>query len=390
MRIGAQTIVGQQRVKEELAAILESGRLAHAYLFSGPPGVGKKALALAFAEAINGVTNLNPPHPDATSRKRNWHIHPDIHLFLPMPREHTETERNERIGWVAEDPYAIVDFGNRPGSGGADNKNRNAFYSIDYYHDRIRPSVSLSPNEGRRTVVVITNVEHMRDKVANAFLKLLEEPPPEVVFLLVTDRINQLLPTILSRCQLIRCQALSKADVKAALMERDGHPDTDAEYLARITGGNYAMARYLDMAVLKDIRSDIVAFLRAAYTLDPRPIVDIAAKWSSTLNNEAQRSVLNLMEIFLRDLIQYRATGDATLLTNADLADVIIKFTGSLPDARLEDMVAQIEEGRERFSVNVQTRVWYTVLAFRFSALMRGDDPVVPDDQPWLHLPALA
>lgn len=390
MRIGTDTIVGQNRVKEELSSILESDRLAHAYLFSGPPGVGKKALALAFAEAVNGITNLNPPHPGATSAKRNWHIHPDIHLFLPMPREHSETERLERIAMVAEDPYAVVDFGNRPGSGGSDSKNRNAFYSTDYYHDFIRPSVLLSPNEGRRTVVVIANMELMRENVANAFLKLLEEPPPDVVFLLVTDRINQLLPTITSRCQLIRCQALSKADVKEALVSRDGHSDADADYLARITGGNYALARFLDMDQLKEIRTDIVAFLRASYTLDPRPILDIAAKWSGTLNNEAQRSVLNLMEVFLRDLVQYRATGDVSFLTNADLADVITKFTGSLRDARLDDMVALIEEGRELFTVNIQTKVWYTVLAFRFSALMRGDEPVVPHDEPWLHLPALA
>lgn len=388
MRIGSQSVVGQKRVKEELASILDSGRLGHAYLFSGPPGVGKKALALAFAEAINGITNLNAPHPTATSSKRNWHIHPDIHLFLPMPREHSESERSERICMVADDPYAIVDFGNRPGSG-ADGKNRNAFYSTEYYHDVMRPSVMLSPNEGERTVVVIANVELMRDNVANAFLKLLEEPPKDVVFLLVTDRINHLLPTILSRCQLIRCQALTHGEVKEALIGRDGRSEADADYLARVTAGNYAMARYLDMGLLAEIRSEIVAFLRASYTLDARPILEISTRWATTLNIEAQRSVLNLMEVFLRDLIHFRATGDASRLTNADQADIIAKFTGGLRDARLDGMIAQIAEGRTLFGVNIQTKVWYTVLAFRFSALMRGEDPTVPDGKPWLHMPAL-
>ena len=389
MRIGSESVVGQKRVKEELTSILDSGRLGHAYLFSGPPGVGKKALALAFAEAINGITNLNPPHPTATSSKRNWHIHPDIHLFLPMPREHSEFERSERISMVADDPYAIVDFWNRPG-GGSYGKNRNAFYSTEFYHDSIRPRVMLSPNEGQRTVIVIANVELMRDNVANAFLKLLEEPPRDVVFLLVTDRINQLLPTILSRCQLIRCQALTHGEVKEALVSRDGRSEADADYLARVTAGNYAMARYLDMGLLAEIRSEIVAFLRASYTLDPKPILEISTRWATTLNNEAQRSVLNLMEVFLRDLIHYRATGEASLLTNADQADIIAKFTGSLRDARLDVMIDQVAEGRALFAVNIQTKVWYTVLAFRFSALMRGEDPTVPEDQPWLHMPALA
>lgn len=390
MRIGRDTIIGQNRVKDELAQILDSGRLGHAYLFSGPSGVGKKALALAFAEAINGVTHLNPPHPSATSNKRNWRIHPDIHLFLPMPAEHSVSERLERIDMLADDPYAVVDFGNRPSTGGtSDTKNRNAFFSTDYFHEEIRPSVFLKPNEGRRTVVVIANVELMKDKVANAFLKLLEEPPEDVVFLLITDQFNLLLPTIVSRCQVLRCQALSNTEIRDALIERDGRSEADAAYLARISGGNYSMARFYDLDALKQIRVDIIAFLRAAYTQDPEPIVDISTKWSTQFNNEAQRAILNLMEVFLRDLILYRASADESLLTNVDQIDVISRFVGSLSDARLDDMVEQIASGRPLFGVNIQSKVWYTVLALRFSALMRGHDTAIPDHEPWAHMPAL-
>ncbi len=388
MRIGRDTIVGQHRVKEELEQILTSRRVAHAYLFAGPAGVGKKVLALAFAEALNGVSNLNPPHDSATSPKSSWHTHPDVHVFLPMPSRVGESELRERVALLAKDPYAIVDFGMRP-SLHSDNesKNRVAFYSVDYYHDEIRPAFSLKPNEGAYTVVVLCGIEKMHEKVANAFLKSLEEPPENVVFLLITDRFNALLPTIVSRCQTLRCQALSEDDVATALETRDGLSRADAGYLARISNGNYGLARFYDVETLRETRDEIVEFLRASYIQDPKPILNIALKWSQ-LNSDGQQLLLNLLEVFLRDILFFRASGDDAKITNLDQKEVIRRFVASLQNARLEDMIAEIHDGRRLYASNVNTKIWFTVLALRFGALMRGQNKAIPDGESWKHLPA--
>ncbi len=389
MEIGKESILGQARVKEELGQIIASERVSHAYLFTGPVGVGKKALALAFAEALNGVRNLNPLGEYATSTKSSWIKHPDIHVFIPLPSVVSQTELRERLMMLAEDPYAVVDFGLRPALGNdADSKNRNAFYSVPYYHEEIRPSMFLKPNEGRYTVVIITGIEKMQEKVANAFLKLLEEPPEDVVFLLVTDQFNLLLPTIVSRCQILRCQALTTEEIGGALQQRDGRTQADAEYLARVSAGNYSLARFYDVESLRSIRNEIVDFLRASYLMDPKPILDIALKWSSQHNSEAQQQILNLLEIFLRDLLLYRATGDETRITNLDQKDVIAKFVGSLQNARIEDMITEIHEGRKQYASNVNSKIWFTVLALRYGALMRGSDTTITDETAWKHLPA--
>jgi DNA polymerase-3 subunit delta' len=388
MRIGLDSIVGQHRVKEELEQILTSRRVSHAYLFAGPPGVGKKALALAFAEALNGVTNLNPPDPSATSAKSSWYTHPDVHVFLPMPSKVNENELRERVALLAKDPYAIVDFGMRP-SLHSDNesKNRVAFYSVEYYHNEIRPRFALKPNEGTYSVVVLCGIEKMHEKVANAFLKSLEEPPQNVVFLLITDRFNALLPTIVSRCQTLRCQALSEDDIAHALQHRDGLDRADAEYLARISNGNYGLARYYDVETLRETRNEIVEFLRASYIQDPKPILNIALKWSQ-LNSDGQQLLLNLLEVFLRDILFFRASGDDAKITNLDQKEVIRKFVGSLQNARLEEMIQQIHDGRRLYASNVNTKIWFTVLSLRFGSLMRGQDMAITEDDAFKHLPA--
>lgn len=389
MEIGKESILGQARVKEELGQIIARERVSHAYLFTGPVGVGKKALALAFAEALNGVQNLNPAGDYATSTKSSWNKHPDIHVFIPLPSNVTQTELRERLTMLAEDPYAVVDFGLRPALGNeTESKNRNAFYSVDYYRDDIRPSMFLKPNEGRYTIVILTGIEKMQEKVANAFLKLLEEPPEDVVFLLVTDNFNQLLPTIVSRCQILRCQALTTDEICEALEKRDGRSKDDAEYLARVSAGNYSLARFYDVDSLRLIRNEIVDFLRASYLMDPKPILDIALKWSTQHHSEGQLQILNLLEIFLRDLLLFRATGDETRITNLDQKDVVAKFVGSLQNARIEEMITEILQGRQLYATNVNSKIWLTVLALRYGALMRGNDTTITDETAWKHLPA--
>src|SRR5690606_38145328 len=90
-----------------------------------------------------------------------------------------------RVEMLAEDPYAVVDFGRVPSLDGGDKgKNRRSFYPLEYYEKEIRPAAFLAPNEGRRTVIILKRIETMRKEVANAFLKLLEEPPDQVMFVL--------------------------------------------------------------------------------------------------------------------------------------------------------------------------------------------------------------
>src|SRR6056297_3256301 len=154
---GDERLVGQQLAKEHIERLMGSGRISHAYLFSGPAGVGKTAFALAFAEVLNGIDHLTNLGNQAFSKKSTWFTHPDIHVFIPVPTSFTIDELRLRLEMLKKDPYEIVDFSLRPSiTDESSSKNLRAFYPIDYFHEEIRPKAFLKPNEGRKTVIIMT------------------------------------------------------------------------------------------------------------------------------------------------------------------------------------------------------------------------------------------
>ncbi|MEX2600265.1 MAG: RuvB-like domain-containing protein [Balneolaceae bacterium] len=396
INVGDRRLVGQSQAREQIRRTLQSGRMGHAYLFTGPAGSGKTAFALAFAELLNGIDNLTDLKGAATTRKPNWFSHPDIHLFIPLPTAVTKSdtkkhqELRSRLELLRDDPYEIVDFRLRPAlhekSG---SKNRQAFYPIDYYREDIRTKSYLKPNEGNYTVVILTDIELMRDEASNSFLKLLEEPPENVIFLMTTGNEDRLLPTILSRCQQIRLNPLAEKEIAAALEAHEGYSSEEARFMARIADGNYAITRFFDLEALRTTRDEILSFLRKAYVQDVAALLTMIQDWQSKLNTEGQIALCNSLELLLRDILVYRESGDEEMITNIDQKSVIAAFCDALPDARIMDMISHLGQLKPLLFQNVQFKFVFTVLAIRFGFLMRGRDPYIPEGEEWRHLPAL-
>ncbi len=389
IEFGNRRLVGQHRAKNQISRMLDSGRIGHAYLISGPKGSGKTPFALALAEAVNGINHITDLGEAGFSKYSSWFNHPDIHVFIPKPTSADISELRERLELLATDPYEIISFAQRPSlnkEGGS--KNLQAFYPIDYFRDEIRTVARLRPNEGNRVIIVITQVETMRKEAANAFLKLLEEPSDNLMFILTTSSYESLLPTITSRCQHIPLAVLNTAEVQEGLIKIDGLNEDDASYLARVSNGNYAATRFYDMDRLKNDRESVVNFLRFSYSQDAQELSRIAQDWQSKMNIESLISLTNLMEMYLRDLMIYRETENDSLLTNVDQVNSISKFVSALKDARLEDMIQELDATRPMLRQNVSSKLIFTVLSLRFSSLMRGQDAVISSKDPWKHLPA--
>ncbi len=391
IKFGNRRLIGQKRAKEQIERMLESDRIGHAYLISGPSGSGKTAFALALAEAINGIDHLSELGEYTKSKKSSWFPHPDIHVFIPKPTSAGIDEIRQRLELLSQDPYEIISFAQRPSiDDDGSSKNLQVFYPVDYFRDEIRPAARFRPNEGDRVVIIMTQVETMRKETANAFLKLLEEPSDRLMFILTTESYESLLPTITSRCQHIPLGTLSPKDVEHGLIDVDGLSADDASYLARVSGGNYAMTRFFDVSRLKQDRESIVQYLRLAFSQDAAELSKLCQDWQSSNNIEGLIALTNLMEMYIRDLFVFKETSNEKLVVNIDQLESVKKFVSALNDARLEDMINEIDSIRVMLRQNVSAKLIFTVLALRFSNLMRGTDPFIPEHENWKHLPAFA
>jgi DNA polymerase-3 subunit delta' len=366
-------LINQERAIETLQRALAGGRVAHAYLFYGPDGVGKRAVALEFAKALlceqGGDTACGTC--DAC-RKVSRMIHPDVHLLIPYPSDADLNEVGERLQQVAQHSYRAIDYVRRPSlSDPSQSSNKQAFYSIKRINDAFRRSMSYKPLEGRYQIAVITDADLMRTEAANAFLKLLEEPGPQTIFILTTSRPDRLLPTILSRCQRLRFDPLPAEGIEQALIEQDDVDPAYAATLARMADGSYTRA--LDLAENDALMADrdfVVDFMRMSYARHTDHLADLIQQLGK-LGRERVKGVLQLMLSWIHDLVLFDAMGPQAMLVNVDQAEAIARFCRNVPQADLEAMLRLVEETIELVERNVHLSLVLTGLAMALGRAMR-------------------
>jgi DNA polymerase-3 subunit delta' len=171
-------------------------------------------------------------------------------------------------------------------------------------------------------------------------------------------------------------------------MKYDQYDEETANFLARLSGGNYALARFLDPDSLQKSRLELIDFLRYSYTQDVPELLAIIQHWNSSLSRENQIGLCNSLEHFLRDLMVYRDTENKELIINIDQLDVIQKFCSSMKEARIIDMINHLQHLKGLLYQNVQLKYIFTALSIRYSHLMRGIDAPIPKDKRWQHMPA--
>ncbi len=371
-----ENVVGQERVIHALNRTLSSGRIAHAYMFYGPEGVGKRAVAFALAQALQCATPTNGVACGACNacHKAKKGIHPDIHVLIPTIKDVDNDDLSSRLRALAEDPYATVDFQRRPsmeGSGGSTNKQ--VFYSVEMVNTSLRREMSYHPVEGRYRVAVIIDADKMRADAANAFLKLLEEPGDKTVFILTTDRVDHVIPTILSRCQQMRFEPLEVDDIAKSLVERDIADPNTAGVLARMADGS--LSRAIELAAneeLPQVREQVLDFLRLSFKGRGDLIVAKVDQLTAG-GREHTKFLLTVALGIIRDLMLLTEAGSSHLIVNVDQEETLIRFVNNLPDARISDMVEAIERTCHLVERNVNTRLVLISLSIVLRAAMRGE-----------------
>lgn len=359
-------IIGQSTVKKDLAELVQHNRLSHALLFTGKEGNGALALAIAFAQyvvcekvnrpagAASGPSlfgdapeagTASTPLTDscgvcAACQKAAQLIHPDIHFSYPTVTRKAG-EKPVATDFISEwrefiklNPYGnafdwielIKEKDNSQGK-----------ITAEECNDIIR-KLSLKSFESEYKILIMWMPE-MLGAEGNKLLKLIEEPPANTLFLLVTENEAQVLATIVSRCQLIRIPALETDDIEAALISRNKTEPAIARQIAGVCDGNYREALQLVQHAEEDWQSLLREWLNAM--LKTGPVAQ--TKWVeeiSRLGREKQKQFLRYFNHLLEQAIHLRIQGQAGISGSAenDFADRLNKV------ASLEQQQAIIEE----------------------------------------------
>jgi DNA polymerase-3 subunit delta' len=329
-------VIAQQYTKQQLAELVQHNRLSHALLFLGKEGSGDLSLALAFAQYIicdrvNGkaaVPSLfGDDSPPTTAdiglktdscgvcpscSKAQKLIHPDIHFSYPViPRKAGDKPLStdyisEWREFIQLYPYGnVFDWLQFIG---AENKQGNI--TVHECNDIIH-KLSLKSFESGYKILIMWMPEYL-GKEGNKLLKLIEEPPPDTLFILVAENESQILPTILSRCQLVRIPALPIPDIAAALSERAKMAVEQARQVASISEGNYREALQLTQHAEEDWQDLLRDWLNA--TLKTGPVAQV--KWIEEigkLGREKQKQFLRYFGHLLEQSVRLRSMGPGSI-----------------------------------------------------------------------------
>lgn len=319
-----QNIIGQKETKEQLVQMVQHNRLSHALLFLGKEGSGALSLAMAFAqyivcEKVNGKKVIDegaslfgemPPAETALLNdscgicaaclKATLMVHPDIHYSYPVitkkagsPPLSTDYITNWREFFSAQ-PYGNVfdwlQFIN------AENKQGNI--TAEECND-INRKISLKSFESEYKILIIWMPEFLT-KNGNKLLKLIEEPPPNTLFILVAENEGLILPTILSRTQLVKIPLLSNSDIEVALELRSGVKIEKAQQLAAISEGNYREA----LQLLQHVEDDWQATLREWLNMLVKKNHSGQVKWIEEMSKQGREKQKQFLKYFTHLLEQ--------------------------------------------------------------------------------------
>ena len=290
-----EQVIGQLEVQQRLTQMVSEGRLPHAIMLCGPQGCGKKALAIGFAQMLLART----ANDEAMLRKLE---HPDLHFTYPtiklpsMGSDHKPVSDDFAKEWhelVMGGPYfTMTEWLEQMGG-----ENQQAIITAGESDELVR-KLSLKSSQGGYKISLVWLPERMNTECANKILKLLEEPPSQTVFIMVSEEPDRLLETIRSRVQRIDVKRIADDDVRKALVEKRGLTEDMAQRITRMANGNWLKAlQMLSADSENELFLDMFqSLMRLAYQ---RKVKDLKT-WSERMAAMGRERQKRFLEYFLR------------------------------------------------------------------------------------------
>ncbi len=338
-------IIGQGEAIDRLQCAMHSGRVPHAFLFAGPVGVGRRTTGLAFAatllcespvEESKRGTDESPPSSGAPApfrrpcgrcedcRMMNVSSHPDFHMiYKELARYHDDASVRSRV---------MQDLG------------------IDVIRSFLIDPAYRAPSRGRGKIFVVVDAELMSVPAQNALLKTLEEPPAGVRIILIASRPDQLLPTTLSRCSLIRFSPLPREFIVGKLLE-SGLDEGEADFWAAYTEGSLGRALVLSEQGMYEIKRDVIDRISRLGSIGDAELAEHLAKLCERLAGDAMAAAKEKDGAELSKLLATRQAAAIILqLIASAVSDALTLATAADKPIVNTDQRARIDELVRRFA----------------------------------------
>ena len=376
-------IIGQETEKRQLRQAVLEGRIPHAQLFAGPAGVGKLALALAYAQYVSCP---NRDEHDScgtcpTCLQFNKLQHPDLHFVFPIIKgddgDVCDAFADKWRGLLTEQRYFDIDDWYRVL--GTETK-QGMIYEKE--SGEIMRKLSLKSFSGGYKIMIIWQPEKMNATCANKILKLLEEPPTKTLFLLVSEHPEQLLSTIISRVQEVRVPRLSEHDIAAGLQTvYTWLSDQEAKTVAHMANGSYLAALKImsESEESKGYFDDFVALMRNAWLVGQKKDYSALLKlrqWSydmadSKVGREKQKAFLQYAQRQIRENYIYNFhCADMNYQTEAE-SQFSSKFAPFIHDSNVERMMNELGKAEQQIAQNGNAKIIFFDLCLQMIVLVK-------------------
>jgi len=348
-------IIGQNNIKKHLIQSVENNRIPHAQLFVAPPGSGGLPMAIAYARYIlcsgaeeNQFTGHNP-----CQLKFDKLVHPDLHFVFPVSttekiKDHPVSDLflEEWRKFVLNSPYGtLFNWYKYLGI-----ENKQGQIGVDEAENIVR-KLALKSYEGGFKIMIIWMAEKLNATASNKLLKLLEEPPKETLFILITEHEGQILNTITSRCQILHFRALGESEIRQALIEKEGAEEKLAVGIAYRANGNYNSALHLLNNDANEATFEMwfIFWVRTAFKAKGNPsVISELINWSEEISKtgrETQKSfLLYCLQFFRQALMETYRVGSLAFYEPSDQKFDLQKFAPFIHGGNIEDISKAIND----------------------------------------------
>ena len=341
-------LIGNDPIKQVLRRLLAQKRVPNALLFAGADSVGKRQFALELAKAF---VCLNPKNSEACDGCSNCR----------RAINYTYPKADDR------DAFKRVIFSGHSDIGLVIPYNKNIL--VDAIRE-LETEANFRPYEASARFFIIDDADKMNDAASNALLKTLEEPPAASHIFLISSRPDALLPTIRSRCQMLRFAPIDAREIENHLSKFKGFSTDDAALLSKLAGGRLGHALKTDVEKFKAKRETMVKVLASILTKENRAeLLRIGEEMNDAKNKDDFEAKLDILQTLIHDVWAVRNAADAKILVNVDLVNDLKKFAERSESRRLAAWLSNIETLREQLAVNLNRKIAIDALFMQMSSI---------------------